>query len=457
MIISQKEMRDRMLIRFSVENYRSFYERQVFSMAAGKYTRHKGHLIVANGKRFLKGSVLFGANAAGKSNLIKAISFGKNIVFDGLNRGKIYNRNFRIDKESIHKPAVFQYDFYSNGHFYSYGFAFSYSEVKFLSEWLYLVEEEKETIVFERSENEKIETELKLKKENKTKFEIYAEGVADDKTFLWEIVSHKLKGNEDFFPFFDVLDWFQSLIIIFPQTKINSFQPFFSTDSLESLGKLLNYFDTGIETLTGEEKPMEEVLSFLPKEIKKDLISDVEEAFSKENDPENLFTVEVTVRGRRISFSKSEDGQITGAQLMMDHGNSGELFELQDESDGTRRLFDLIPLYKKGMQNHVILIDELDRSFHTKLTIEFIQKFYEKTEGIPSQLIVTLHDSNVMNLNLLRQDEIWFVERKDDHSSELYSLNKFKERFDHSVAKDYLLGRYGSVPNFGIDPWDEEA
>ena len=103
----------------------------------------------------------------------------------------------------------------------------------------------------------------------------------------------------------------------------------------------------------------------------------------------------------------------------------------------------------------MILVDELDRSFHSKLTIEFIQKFFEKTQGANTQLIVTLHDSNVLNLNLLRQDEIWFVERSAEHSSELYSLNKFKERFDHSVAKDYLLGRYGAVPNFGIDPWDE--
>ena len=160
--------------------------------------------------------------------------------------------------------------------------------------------------------------------------------------------------------------------------------------------------------------------------------------------------------GRRFSFSKNEHGDITAAQLTMNHGNPDDLFELMDESDGTRRLFDLLPLYKKGNQNFIILVDELDRSFHTKLTIEFIQKFFEKTMGAATQLIVTLHDSNVMNLNLLRQDEIWFVERQEDHSSEIYSLNKFKERFDHSVAKDYLLGRYGSVPNFGIDPWEEE-
>ena len=83
--------------------------------------------------------------------------------------------------------------------------------------------------------------------------------------------------------------------------------------------------------------------------------------------------------------------------------------------------------------------------------------FFEKTVGATTQLIATVHDSNVMNLNLLRQDEIWFVERKEDHSSEIYSLNKFQERFDRAVAKDYLLGRYGAVPNFGIDPWEDEG
>lgn len=182
----------------------------------------------------------------------------------------------------------------------------------------------------------------------------------------------------------------------------------------------------------------------------------MQEAFEKAENTKKLKSVEITIMGRRLSFSKNNDGTITAARLMMNHGNEDDLFELLDESDGTRRLFDLIPLYQKANQNYIIIVDELDRSFHTKLTIEFIEKFFEKTEGAFTQLIVTLHDSNIMNLNLLRQDEIWFVERKADHSSELYSLNKFKERFDRSVAKDYLLGRYGALPNFGIDPWDEE-
>ena len=441
-----------MLVRFTVENYRSFNERQVFSMAAGKHSRLKNHLVVVNGKRLLKGSVLFGANAAGKSNLIKAINFGKDIIFSGLNAGRTFHSNFRIDPESLSRPGVFQYDFVSNGHFYSYGLAISYSDNSIISEWLYLVDD-KEMQIFERNQ-QKVSTEITFSNtENKQRFDIYAEDVPDNKTFLYEIVSHKLDGIEDFKFFYDAINWFKSLIIIFPQSKYGGYNQSIVNDTLDSVAKLMNYFDTGIEMIDGQERDIDKALSFLPEIIKNDIINGIEKKLKDKEDDEKL-SINVDVAGRCFSFSKV-DGKIVARQLMMNHGNNTDLFEIADESDGTQRLFDLIPLYRLATQNCVILVDELDRSFHSKLTIEFIQKFFEKTQGANTQLIVTLHDSNVLNLNLLRQDEIWFVERSAEHSSELYSLNKFKERFDHSVAKDYLLGRYGAVPNFGIDPWDE--
>lgn len=444
-----------MLIRFAVENYRSFKDRQVFSMAAGKHTRHKSHLVTVNEKRLLKGSVLFGANASGKTNLIKAINFGKNIVFDGVNGGKTFNRYFRVAEGYVDKPGIFQYDFVRNGHFYSYGVVISYKENKILSEWLYSFEKNKEKRLFERNDGTTIQTDIKFdQEENRQRFDIYAKDVPDNKTFLMEIARHKLKEVKDFEGFYDAIEWFASLIIIFPQSKYTNFGQYIINDSLESLTNLMRYFDTGIEEIKKEEKEVEEVLSFLPPELKSEIISDIQESFA-EGDADSLKSIDIEIGERRISFSKV-DGHIVAHKLMMKHGEQGDLFELFDESDGTKRLFDLVPLYKKGEQNFVIFVDELDRSFHSKLTIEFIQQFYEKTFEKESQLIVTLHDLNVLNLSLLRQDEIWFVERKQDHSSELYSLSKFKERFDHSVAKDYLLGRYGAVPNFGVDPWNEE-
>ncbi len=444
-----------MLIRFSVENYRSFNERQVFSMAAGKHTRHKEQVVVANGRRLLKAGVVFGANAAGKSNLIKAINFGKNITLRGIKNSMTMNRHFRIDPMAINRPGVFQYDFVSNGHIYSYGFAISYTQNIFLSEWLYLCDDNKEVCIFDRVEGESISTDLHfLNAEDEQRFNIYADDVTDNTSFLAEICSHKLRDIDGFCSFFDTLDWFTSLIIIFPQTKYRDLGQLFKNDEDDSLGKLLKYFDTGIEEVITAVKPIEEVLAFLPENLKNNVIHDIQEGFDEEN-KKVATTVDVTIIGKRFSFTK-KDGAIVGSQLTMNHGNPTDLFELDDESDGTRRLFDLIPLYQKGKENYVIFVDEIDRSFHTKLTIEFLQKFFEKTEGIKSQMIVTLHDSNVMNLNIFRQDEIWFVERKEDHSSEIYSLNKFKERFDHSVAKDYLLGRYGAIPNFGMEYMDEE-
>lgn len=133
---------------------------------------------------------------------------------------------------------------------------------------------------------------------------------------------------------------------------------------------------------------------------------------------------------------------------MLDHGNPEDPFDLMDESDGTRRLFDFVPLLYDPGCSRVILIDEIDRSLHTALVRKFFELFFEKTDSNNSQIIATTHDINIMDLDLFRQDEIWFVERQRDHSSSLYSLNKYKARFDKKVSNDYLLGRYGAIPQF---------
>lgn len=124
------------------------------------------------------------------------------------------------------------------------------------------------------------------------------------------------------------------------------------------------------------------------------------------------------------------------------------MFDYTDESDGTKRLFDLIPLFYENRKVSVTLIDEIDRSLHTNLTRKFLELFYRTDEKKDCQLIATTHDSNLLDLDLLRKDEIWFVERQNDHNSKVFSLNKFKERFDKKKYKEYLIGRYGAIPIF---------
>jgi len=129
-----------MLIRFAVENFLSFKELTEFNMTAGKMTRHKDHIAVCNGKRILKGAYVFGANAGGKSNLIRAIAFAKSIIEDGLENTNCDKKYFRIDNSCKQKPSVFQFDIYSNGHFYSYGFAVSLISQRIEEEWLYQID-----------------------------------------------------------------------------------------------------------------------------------------------------------------------------------------------------------------------------------------------------------------------------------------------------------------------------
>lgn len=222
----------------------------------------------------------------------------------------------------------------------------------------------------------------------------------------------------------------------------------FGNESTDKLVKLIHDFDTGIEGIELKQEKMENVLGFLPDEVKENVIQDIEEAFNDiDGQKASKREIGLGIDGKSFVFEK-KNNQIFASQLVMDHGNKSDMFQLADESDGTQRLFDLIPIYQAGKQSRVIFIDELDRSFHTKLVIKYIEQFYQTTYGTGSQLIASVHDSNVMDLSLLRQDEIWFVERQSDHSSKIYSLNKFQARFDKKVAKDYLLGRYGAIPCF---------
>ena len=189
----------------------------------------------------------------------------------------------------------------------------------------------------------------------------------------------------------------------------------------------------------------------MPKEDRSQLISIIEndirehEEIRMSMDEDAKKSISIGVNNQSFVISM-ENGELMADQLMMNHGNKDDLFDLYDESDGTQRLFDLIPAYEVVKDGRVILIDEVDRSFHSKLTEEFVRRYFEITEGSACQMICTTHDLNLMTLNLLRKDEIWFAERDNEHSTRLYSLSEFKTRNDKSVLNDYIQGRYGAVP-----------
>jgi AAA15 family ATPase/GTPase len=167
----------------------------------------------------------------------------------------------------------------------------------------------------------------------------------------------------------------------------------------------------------------------------------------------------ILVEGRktqRYIFSKAKDGKLAVSKLVLKHKMSDcdeeTAFDTDDESDGTNRLMDILPILSMSDKKPMIFfIDELDRSLHPNLCYQFIQDFLAKSGE--SQLIVTTHESNLLTFDLLRRDEIWFVEKNKQGATALYSMEEFTPRYDKDVQKGYLLGRFGAIPIIGEKPF----
>lgn len=445
-----------MIVRFVVENFMSFKDATEFSMVAGKMTRHSNHIAICKDKRILKGSFIFGANASGKTNLMRAIAFAKNVVSQGLENTNTEKKYYRIDSSYKNKPGVFQFDIFAGGHFYSYGFAISYTNSLIEEEWLYRIDDDKEFCVFLRSKLDNTDdysfnSDIKIKdKIQQERFNVYSSDISTAKMkktlFLADIVMRSPDDEQHYQAFRDVMAWFDNLYVIFPNSKYEGMTELLDNDNEKTrLETLLNYFDTGINSVLKKDIDFAKAFAFLPESVLDKIKADLINTFDEIEDENQSVLIQ---QDNTLVEIKCINGELLASEILSNHGNDDDLFEYNDESDGTQRLFDLIPVYQKALDNCVILIDELDRSLHTKAAQEFIKYFYELAENSTTQLIVTTHDSNIMDLDFIRQDEIWFIERNPDHSSIVYSLNKFKARFDKKVEKEYLLGRYGALPVF---------
>ena len=446
-----------MLVGFAVSNYKSFKDEQRISFEASKITRHKAHVAIKRNKRILKSGLIFGANAGGKSNLVKAIRFSREIVLRGLDKVNLSKSHFRIEGDMYKQPGIFEYRIIVGDFEYSYGIAISYLDKTILSEWLIRIENSgKEIYLFNREVDDNnvshAESEAEYTStEEKFKMDFYLEGFSENmseaykrKTILSDIALRANEKNGICASIRKVYEWFEDIIILFPSSKYNGLNEVAADkDKKMFFSSIMSYFDTGIESVEGESQQMDfdKILDNIPRDEAEKIKIDISNAA---NEHPIMFKVDEQV----FELRKDENGNIVYNKLMLNHGNANDMFDYNDESDGTKRLFDLIPLFYENRRVSMILIDEIDRSLHTNLTRKFLELFYEVVEDRDCQLIATTHDSNLLDLELLRQDEIWFVERQDDHSSKVFSLNKFKERFDKKIDKEYLIGRSGAIPIF---------
>jgi uncharacterized protein len=446
-----------MLIQLTIRNFLSFRNEVTFSMlAVNSDQQHLDHLtkgIGEEGASILPLAAIYGANAAGKSNLIEALIFAKKLIIQGTrSRSNITVSPFRLGGSSQHS-SQFEFIFTYQSNQYSYGFELNKEQI--IQEWLYGIPagRKQEKSYFERITSEKKETSIEFgtllkskSKKRQTILEFIAEGTRPNQLFLTEAVDRNV---QELIP---VFDWFRKSLTIIPaESAYNNLELGILSDTsfTEFLSSFLKSSGTGIDSIVTEtiEFDPEQHLKEMPKKIRENLVQEFSEV-----DKESIAMIENPQGGRSLLY-KDDTDQISLIRLKTRHLDStGQLvdFLIEEESDGTQRLINLIPaLFALNTESEkVIFVDELDRRLHTLLSRFFLQEALRcKHSG--NQLIFTTHDTHLLDLDLLRRDEIWFVEKDISGSSNLYSLSEFKVRPDLKLDKGYLSGRFGAIPFFG--------
>lgn len=443
-----------MLTRIVIENFKSFDKQTELTMISSSKIRAKSeHRIkITNTTRLLKHAVVYGANASGKSNLVDFFRFFKSTLKSGLPiwSAKYFCRN---DKRNEKRNSIFEIQMEINGKFYAYGFSAILAERLITGEWLYeLYQNGASKCIFEREQVSKplIDSSVILSKEEYNRFETYASDFEDNATglFLSEM-NHgkKIMENSNLQIFKKVYNWLKlHIVIITPDSIVTDFKYYYENNSLTLINNLISTFDTGISNVQIEEIDLNDLSKMLPKSILDDVMEKIKNYLTET--PKNSFRIS----GRtdtaffNIESSGNEEPKITTIKLK--HGKSLYSFDFEDESDGTRRLFDLMDILLSNENDTVYIIDELERSLHPKLTEHFLQLFSERHKEHKIQLIFTTHETSIMDQNLFRRDEIWFIEKDNENNSGIYSLDRFKERYDRKLSKAYLEGRYGAIPVF---------
>ncbi|MBC8438788.1 MAG: ATP-binding protein [Deltaproteobacteria bacterium] len=433
-----------MIIEIEIENWKSFRDPTLFTMLASRERQHSERLARINKykMRILPITAIYGGNASGKSVFFEAINFVKNFVTNGVKpEEQIPVEPYRLDPKFKGLPTKFRFEILVDGIVYDYSFAVTNEKV--IKEKLVKITSSSEKILFHRQKDKLLNLETTANNEDYLNYAFH--GTHDNQLFLSNTVFQKITL------FKPVFDWFKkSLVLISPMGMSDPVTALISKDTplYETIKNSLYRFDTGIMHLEGEIIPFDSIP--MDDKLKDELKKTVTESTHVE--------LVGAHRAERIVLSKKE-GEMIAKKLVSYHQSSdGQKvkFELTDESDGTRRLIELLPgFYNMSNENNakVYIIDEIDRSLHSLLTRQLLNLFLcSYSEKSRSQLLFTTHDLLLMDQTLLRRDEMWIAERNDQGSSTLISFAEFKDvRSDKDIRKSYLQGRLGGIPNVLIN------
>ncbi len=437
-----------MIIRLTVDNIYSFGDPTEFSLIAGKGTTNEEH-VLRGVKRddisILRSSIVYGANASGKSNLVKSLNLLKKIAVYGVPSAGI--PFYKLCTE-IKEKATLEVELKYNETYYAYGVTVNSKEI--LEEWLYEINKRTESKIFERtntSEGVKLDIGKGLISDKNLlqMLNYMGETTPKNKSYLSEYMTRNgknLSGIEN------VYDWFYNrLKIIFPSTKYKglSFNIHKKDEFVKPLEIMLKFFQTGINRIRKDKIKVEQIT-----DVDKRIIAEIQ----KELKPKKAIFLTSQDGKTNYTFELGLKGKLQVFKLRTEHqsiDNTPVTFEMSEESDGSLRMIDFIPALIDMTHNpSVYVVDEIDRSLHPMLTYELFEYYFKKIcNEANTQLICTTHESNLLDLQLFRSDEIWFVEKDKKGSSHVTSLIDYKPRPEKNLKKGYLQGRYGAIPFFG--------
>lgn len=404
-----------MLITFKYKNFKSFKNENILDLEATTLKEHEYNVVKMKNVNLLTMAAIYGANASGKSNVLQAFEYMKNMILinnDSMEYSQIKEENiysFMMNKY----PISLEVEILSkDGKIYKYGFESLNDKIKL--EWMYEKKINKFYTIFERKENS-----VSMKSNNKNN----RYDNLDDKTLFLSIYTKIDRKNSDF---------------------INVYQWFIDTDYLDlNNTKIENFINNTISTkILNDSNYKAELQNFIS-------------------------TLDLGIEGIKtipesMNDLQKSNGVVKIGLLYRVENNKIKSLPLELESDGTRKmiyLFDyLIAALKKGM---TLFIDDLDTKLHPLLTKYIINLFHNKEINISNaQLIYTTHDVTNLNKETFQRDEIWFTEKDNSGVSEIYSLSDYKIdnvkiRNDATFNKDYLTGRYGAIPELKQFKMDE--
>lgn len=382
-------------------------------MRASSISEHtESHVFNLEKDKLLKSISVFGKNASGKSKLIEALEFMQEFVImsskDMHANELIEIQPFRLNAATKNKPSFFEVEFLLEGNKFRYGF--EVTEKKVEKEWLFERKKTKDYPLFLRMESE-FEVNFKRFPEGKNK-----EPWTRENALFLSLVA-QLNGALSK----KITGWFEKIVFV------------------HHLCGCEDGFDNFTAELIEKGKHKEKIIEMI-KNADVD-IKDLEVV--KFEDTKKLKT-------GKVVKSNDETIVIKTYHDLFDEKNKLiglEDFDLdEDESQGTKRYFNLIGYIIDAFhEGEIIVMDELDARLHTKLTQSILMEFNRK-ENTNAQLIFTTHNTNLLNRELIRRDQIYFVEKDQYAASKLYSLAEFKVRRDANYELNYLKGKYGAIP-----------